>query len=43
MFVFVLVSVTLCPFQFCNHLDEEERAGRLLLLYFGCLVTVKFV
>ena len=25
--VFVLVCITLCPFQFCNHLDKEERAG----------------
>ena len=25
--VFVLVYNTLCPFWFCNHLDEEERAG----------------
>ena len=22
-----LVCITLCPFRFCNHLDEEERAG----------------
>ena len=27
MLVFVLVCITLCPFKFCNHLDEEERAG----------------
>ena len=27
MFVFVLVCITLCPFWFCNHLDEVERAG----------------
>ena len=27
MLVSVLVCITLCPFQFCNHLDEEERAG----------------
>ena len=25
--VFVLVCITLCPFLFCNNLDEEERAG----------------
>ena len=23
---FVLVCITLCPFYFCSHLDEEERA-----------------
>ena len=27
MFFFVLVCITLCPFWFCNHLEEEERAG----------------
>ena len=26
MFVFVLLSITLCPFYFCNHLEEEEKA-----------------
>ena len=31
--VFVLVCITLCPFyKVCNHIDEEERAGCLLLL-----------
>ena len=27
MFVFVLLCITLCPLQFCNHLEEEEKAG----------------
>ena len=27
MLVFVFVCITLCPFYFCNHLEEEERAG----------------
>ena len=27
MFVFVLLCITLCPFQFCNHLEEKEQAG----------------
>ena len=27
MFAFVLLCITLCPFWFCNHLEEEERAG----------------
>ena len=27
MFVSVLSCITLCPFLFCNHLEEEERAG----------------
>ena len=26
VFVFVLLCITLCPFWFCNHLEEEERA-----------------
>ena len=24
--IFVLLSISLCPFKLCNHLDEEERA-----------------
>ena len=27
LFVFVLVCITLCPFYFCNRLEEEENAG----------------
>ena len=27
VFVFVLLCITLCPFKFCNHLEEEEKAG----------------
>ena len=27
MFVFVVLCITLCPFYFCNHLEEEEKAG----------------
>ena len=27
LFVFVLVCNTLCPFYFCNRLEEEENAG----------------
>ena len=27
MFVFVLLCINLCPFKFCNHPEEEERAG----------------
>ena len=26
-FVVVLLCITLCPFQFCNHLEEEDKAG----------------
>ena len=27
MFVFVLLSITFCPFKFCNQFEEEEKAG----------------
>ena len=26
LFVFVLLCINLCPFLFCNHLEEEEKA-----------------
>ena len=29
-----LVCITLCPFHFCNHLDEEERAGCFVFIVF---------
>ena len=35
MLVFVLVCITLCPFKFCNPLDEES-----CLLCFYCLLDV---
>ena len=31
-----LLCITLCPVQFCNHLEEEEK----LLLSYRCLVTL---
>ena len=48
MLVFVLVCITLCPFQFCNHLDEEERAACLGFIVFRmsccckCSVTLPY-
>ena len=27
MFDFVLFCITVCPFKFCNHLEEEAKAG----------------
>ena len=38
VFVFVLLCITLCPFLFCNHLEEEEIAGCLAItiLYMYC-------
>ena len=32
--LYVLLYVTLCPFEFCNHLDGEERAGCFALFVF---------
>ena len=40
MLVFVLVCITLCPFEFYNHLDEEENAGIFAFIVFVCLDTV---
>ena len=46
MFVFVLLCITLCPFWFCNHLEEEERAGCFAVIvlqmysYYKCSVTL---
>ena len=31
--VFCLVCINLCPFLFCNHLDEEERAGCFTFIF----------
>ena len=28
----VLICITLCPFLFCNHLEEEEKAGRFAII-----------
>ena len=36
---FVLVCITLCPFQFCILLSKRELVA-LLLLSFRCLVTI---
>ena len=32
--VLVLLCSTLCPLDFCNHLDEEERAGYITIIVF---------
>ena len=38
---YVLLYVTLCAFQFCNHLDKEERElDALLSLSSWCLIMV---
>ena len=39
MLVIVSVSITLCSFMFCNHLDEDDRAGCFALIVL-CLATV---
>ena len=46
MFVFFLLCITLCPFQFCNHLEEEEKAGCFAVIvlpmyyYYRCYVAL---
>ena len=42
MFFLVLLCITLCPFYFCNHLEEEEKPGCFAIIvlqkdcYFKC-------
>ena len=38
MFVFVLLCITLGPFLFCNHFEEEEKAGcsAIIVLHMYC-------
>ena len=44
--VFVLLSITLCPFYFFNHLEEEEKADCFaifvlqMLCYYKCSVAL---
>ena len=47
LFVGVLcLSLFLCPFWFCNHLEEEEKAGCFAIIvlqmycYFKCYVAL---
>ena len=46
MFVFVLLCITLCPFQFCNHNEEEDKAGCFAIIvlqmyyYYKCSVAL---
>ena len=46
MFVFVLLCITVRPFLFCNHLEEEGRAGCFAFIvlrmfcYCKCSVTL---
>ena len=40
MFVSVLLCIALCPFYFCNRLEEVENAVDLRLLSYRCLVNV---
>ena len=45
MSVFALLCITLCPFQFCNHLEEEEKAASFAIIvlqmycYYKCSVA----
>ena len=40
VFDFVLLCITLCPFYFSNHLEEEEKSGCFVLLSYRCIVTI---
>ena len=42
VFVIVLLCITLCPFWFCIHLEEKEKAARLLCYhcYYKCSVAL---
>ena len=48
MFVLFLVCITLCPFAFCNHLEEEEKAGCFAVIvlqmycYCKCYVALPY-
>ena len=32
MLVFVSLCINLCPFYFCNHLEEVEKAGHFAII-----------
>ena len=44
--IIVLLCNTLCPFYFCNHLEEEEKAGCFAIIvlrmycYYKCSVAL---
>ena len=47
MFAFVLIRIILCPFQFFNHLEEEEKADFFITIivlqmycYYKCFVAL---
>ena len=46
MFVFVLLCITLCPFLFCNYLEEGKKAGCFAIdvlqmyCYYKCYVAL---
>ena len=48
MFVYVVLCITLCPFKFWNHLDEEEKSGCFAIIvlqmycYYNCSVALPF-
>ena len=39
-FVSSMQYPTKCPLKFCNHLDEEERAGCFTIIVFWRIITV---
>ena len=45
MFVFVLLCITLCPFWFCSHLEEEESGCcyAFIVLQMYCYIYVMWL
>ena len=40
MFVFVFLCITLCSFEFRNHLEEEVEASCFSIIVIQCIVTI---
>ena len=44
--MFILLCIALCPFWFCNRLEEEEKAGCFVIIvlqmnrYYKCSVAL---
>ena len=35
-----LLCITLCPLQFCNHFEEEEKAGCFAIIVLQMYITI---
>ena len=43
MFAVALLCITVCPFLFCNHLEEEEKVGIVIINVLWVFLTVSWV